>query len=253
MSTAQRALTGGLVLLLGGCATVNPMPDYGRAQDEVRVGTGARAIYQPGDEELARERVAQLLERGLTSEEAVQVALLNDRGLQELLFEIGVRRADAVQADLLSNPSLQAFVRLPIDGGSTTTEGGLLQNLVELWHLPVAKQAAERRVEQIILDVAHRAVGIAVQAKAAYLSALAARSAFAVAEANRKTAQDFLELTSERQDAGAVTQVDVNAARSAFLEQRVLVRTAKFAVLDAKRPLVLGRAARRDRTRRCPC
>lgn len=240
MSFARRTIVVGLLLVLGGCASVDPTPDYGRAQDEVTAATGAKALYQPGAEERAREQVAQLLEGGMTSQEAVQVALLNNRDLQELLLEIGVRRADAVQAGLLSNPSLGVLVRFPVDGGSTTTEGGLLQNLIELWHLPVRKHAAERQVEQVVLDVAHRAAILAAQTKAAYFSALASSSALSVAEENLATAQNFLELTLDRQEAGAATQVDVNAARSTYLEQQVLVRSAGFAALDAKRRLAIA-------------
>jgi cobalt-zinc-cadmium efflux system outer membrane protein len=206
----------------------------------VRAATGANALYQPGEEERARAQVTDLLGGGLTSQEAVQVALLNNRGLQELLFEIGVGRADAVQAGLLSNPSLQAVIRFPVDGGSTGAEGGILQNLIELWHLPVRKQVAEGQVERTVLDVAQHAVVVAAQAKAAYFTALASSSTLSVAEENLKTAQDFLDLTLERQEAGAATQVDVNAARSTFLEQQVLIRSARFAALDAKRRLSLA-------------
>ena len=240
MSATRRTIVGGLLLLLGGCASIDPAPDYARAQDEARAATGAKALYQPGEEERAREQVVVLLEGGLTSQEAVQVALLNNRALRELLFEIGVRRADAVQAGLLSNPSLEALVRFPEGGGSSTTEGGLVQNLIELQYLPARKQAAESHVERTVLDVAQRAVIVAAQAKAGYFTARASRSALSVAEENLKTAQDFLELTLERQEAGATTQVDVNAARSTHLEQQVLVRAAKFAALDAKRRLALA-------------
>lgn len=240
MSLASRTAIGGLLLVLGGCASVDPTPDYGRAQDEVRSATGASALYQPGEEERVREQVMDLLDGGLTSKEAVQVALLNNRGLQELLFEIGVGRADAVQAGLLSNPSLQAVLRIPVDGGSTGAEGGLLQNLIELWHLPARKQVAEGLVERTVLDVAQRAVVVAAHTKASYFTALASSSALSVAEENLKTAQDFLDLTLERQSAGAATQVDVNAARSTFLEQQVLIRSARFAALDAKRRLSLA-------------
>ena len=239
MIADRRNIMGGLLLFLGGCASVDPAPDYARAQDEVKAATGANALYLPGEEERAREQVAELLEGGLTSQEAVQAALLSNRELQELLFEIGVRRADAVQAGLLANPSLQAVLRFPVDGGSTSAEGGILLNLIELWHLPVRKQAAEGQVERTVLDVAQRAVIVAAQAKAAYFTALASSSALSVAAENLETAQDFLELTLERQEAGAATQVDVNAARSTFLEQQVIVRSARFAAFDAKRRLVL--------------
>lgn len=242
MATAQRRAVGLaiLLLILGGCASVDPRPDYSRAQEEVTAATGADALYLPGEEDRVREHVTALMADGLTAHGAVQVALLNNRSLQELLFEIGVSRADAVQAGLLSNPSLGALVRFPVDPGSAVTEAGLLQNLIELWHLPVRKRLAESQVERTILDVAHQAVVVAAQAKSTYFTALAATSGLAVAEENLETAEEFLELTRERQEAGAATQVDVNAARSRYLEQRVSVRSARFVAFDSKRRLALA-------------
>lgn len=244
MNTARLIGIGGLVLMLGGCASVNPTPDYGRVQEEVSVATGLDTLYHPGEEKSSREHVTELLEGGLTSQEAIQVALLNNHRLRELFFEIGVSRADAVQAGLLSNPSLEALIRIPVDGGNTMTEGGLIQNLAELWQIPLREQVSENRVERTVLDVAHYAVIVAAQAKSAYFTALAAESALSVAEENLETSQDFLDLTLERQAAGAATQVDVNAASSTNLEQQVLVRAARFAAIEARRSLafVLGLA-----------
>ena len=71
MTVVRWTSATGLLLVLGGCASVDPTQDYERTEDEVTAATGADALYRPGEEERARERVAQLLEDGLTSEEAV--------------------------------------------------------------------------------------------------------------------------------------------------------------------------------------
>lgn len=228
-----------LLAAITGCATVDPGPDYELAREEVKAATGEDTLYQPGEEERARKLVAELMKDGLTAKDAVQICLLNNRDLQQQLYEIGVRRADAVQAGLLSNPSLQLMVRFPLDGGRTNTEGGLIQNLIELWHLPVRSRVAESQVARTVLGVARRAVTLAAQAKSAYFTAVASSASLAVADENLNTAQEFLELTRERKDAGAATQVDENAARSGFLEQQVLVRSTRFAAFEAKRRLAL--------------
>jgi len=240
MSASKWIAAVSLVVILGGCATVNPAPDYDVAKDEVSAATGVASLYLPGEDERAQDQVAKLLEGGLSSHEAVQVALLNNHSLREMFFEIGVSRADAVQAGLLSNPSLDALVRFPVDTGSTVIEGGLLQNFAELWQVSARERAAEHQVERTVLDVAQHAVIVAAQTKSAYSSALAAVSTLMVAEENLSTAQEFLELTLERQEAGAATQVDVNAARSTFLEQRLLVRAARFTVIESRRKLALA-------------
>ena len=235
-----------LAIALGGCATVEPTPDYERARDAVMAATGEQGLFQPGEEEQVAERVDELLDGGLTVQESVQVSLLNNRELQALLYEIGVRRADAVQAGLLSNPSLGAVVRFPLGDGSTNTEAGLFGSIAELWQLSPRKRLAENELQQAVLEVAHTAASLAAQTKSAYFHASAAAAALEAAEDNHATAREFLELTLERQEAGAATQVDVNAARSEFLEQEALVRGARFEVFDTKRELslMLGVAGR---------
>ncbi|MCA9627076.1 MAG: TolC family protein [Myxococcales bacterium] len=229
-----------LAIALGGCATVDPTPDYERARDEVAAATGEESLFQPGEEEEVAARIEELLDGGLTAQESVQVGLLNNGELQARLYEIGVRRADAVQAGLLSNPSLGAVVRFPLGDGSTTTEAGLFGSIAELWQLSPRKRLAESQLERTVLEVAHMAASLAAQTKAAYFRASAATAALAAAEENHATAREFLDLTLERQEAGAATQVDVNAARSEFLEQVALVREARFTVFDAKRQLALA-------------
>jgi len=240
MSPVPRIAALSLVVILGGCANVNPAPDYDVAKDEVSAATGIASLYLPGEDERAQDQVAKLLEGGLTSHEAVQVALLNNHSLREMFFEIGVSRADAVQAGLLSNPSLDALVRFPVDTGSAVTEAGLLQNLAELWQVSARERVAEVQVERTVLDVAQHAVMVAAETKSAYSSALAAVSTLMVSEENLNTAQEFLNLTLEQQEAGAATQVDVNAARSTFLEQQLLVRAARFTVIESRRKLALA-------------
>src|SRR6188768_1230971 len=50
-------------------------------------------------------RVQALARETLTAERAVQIALLNNRSLLATFEEIGVARADLVEAGLLKNPS----------------------------------------------------------------------------------------------------------------------------------------------------
>ena len=222
-----------------GCASVDPVPDYEEARTRVTQVTGVPDLYQPGEEESAAQRVEELLLDGLSVEEAVEVALLNNGELRTLLFEIGVRRADAVQAGLLSNPSLNALVRFPLGGGSTVTEMGLVQNVIELWQLPARERMAEGLLAQTVLEVAHTAALLATETKVAYYRTVAALAARAAGRENRTTATEFLELTLERQAAGAATQVDLNAARSAYIEQSAAVREADYEVFDSGRDFLV--------------
>jgi len=228
-----------LFVAVGGCAVVDPSSEYERAGEEVRFATGEDALYHPEEAQEVQDRVAGLLRDGLTSKEAVQVALLNNRALQRRLLDIGLRHADAVQAGLLSNPSLDALVRFPTDDGSTATEFGLLLNLIELWRVPSQRRLAARELDRTVLEVAYDAATLAADTKSAYFAAVASSSVLSVAEVNLATAREFLELTRESRDAGAATLVDVNAAHSSLLEQQVQVGSARAAALASKRHLAL--------------
>ncbi len=166
------------------------------------------------------------------------MALLNNQQLQSQLIEIGLGHADVVQAGLFSNPSLEALVRFPLDGGSSNSEGGLLQNLAELWRVPARKRVAQSELERTILAVAHQAAALAAEAKADYVSAVTASQALLVAEENLETARQFYELSQERLQAGGSTQVEVNAAHSRLLEQRASAMSARFDTARARLQLV---------------
>ncbi len=230
-----------LLAALGGCAgvEVDPAPDYDVVQEKVATATGSTGLFRPGEEEEVAGLVADLLKDGLTVDESVQISLLNNGDLQALLYEIGMRRADAVQAGLLSNPTLGALVLFPFDGGSTATEVGLLQNIIEFWQLSPRKRLAQGQLERTILEVAHDAAGLAIEARTAYFHAYSASMGLTAAQENHAAARKFLDFTLERQEAGAATQVDVNAARSQFLEQENLIRRAQFTASDTKRDLLL--------------
>ena len=52
----------------------------------------------------------------MTADDAVQIAMLNNRDLQALYSELGLAQADLVQAGLFRNPILDAAVFFPLSG-----------------------------------------------------------------------------------------------------------------------------------------
>lgn len=110
-------LTGAAWLLLSGCASINPGPDYERTARIIAERTGVEDVYDPQTEAAIEGKVGELLDGGLTTDEAVRVALLNNKSFQAIFYDIGASRADVVQSGLLTNPSLSLSVRLPEGGG----------------------------------------------------------------------------------------------------------------------------------------
>jgi len=223
---------------VGGCATVNPRPDYDRTADHVAASTGHRFGYRPyGDEQAIHSQVQELLRGGLTANEAAEVCLLNNRRLQAALYEVGAARADVVQAGLLSNPTLSFGLRFPDAGGLANFEAALVQNLADLWQIPVRKRAAERVLDRTILQVA-REVSVAVfETKTAYYRARQADRKREIAAESVQIAQQVLDLALARQQAGAGSEVDVNLARSEVQDAELALRTTTLEAFVARSAL----------------
>ncbi len=243
---AVAAVAGGV--LLAGCARVDPRPDYQQAQAWVEQSTGAQRLFDPQRRAEDAELVSRLLEDGLTADEAVQVALLNNAGLQEALYEIGVARADLVQAGLLSNPVLGVAFRLPAGGGLANIDLDLAQNIAELWQMPVRKRIARRDLERTIFQVAQQAVATATEARRRYYAAVAADRRLEIARQNVVLSEEVLELTRFRRQAGAGSELDVNLARGVVLEARRQSAELRLEASSARRALAdqLGLSLRAD-------
>lgn len=224
-------------LLLAGCATVEPRADYGRVMERVREATGVGEVYRPGEEERIAAQVDELFVDGLTVDEAVTIALLNNPSLQSWLFDVGIARADVVQAGLFSNPSLGVSMRFPEAGGLANLEASLAQNIAELWQIPVRKQAAERSLDAAILDVARRGTRLAADTKRAYFSAVQAAELHNVVRENLDVARRLETLTEEQLEAGAAGQLEVNLASGEVVEAELEAESTRLAADNARRAL----------------
>ena len=95
-------------LPLSGCKSLTA--DGGMAFVEQVADTELRkevvAIRTPDQAEEVHARVAGLLRKPLTADSAVQIALLNNRGLQAAFNALGIAEAEMVQAHLPPSPTV---------------------------------------------------------------------------------------------------------------------------------------------------
>lgn len=237
-----------LGLLTVGCAQVKPQADYERVDQNIHDVTGQVTSYRPGEETVAAEQVNLLLEGGLSLDDAVRLALLNNPSIQAGFFRVGMSRADFVQSGLFSNPSLAMSFAFPEGGGRSNIQGTLAQNVVDLWQIPIRKRIAQARLDQEVLSLAQQAARLVVDSKVAYYVSVGASRNQEIAEANLKLATGLLETTLARQKAGTIGELDVNLARGTVLNNELDVQTARLDAANARRRLavLLGLTVRAD-------
>ncbi len=226
------------VLIAGvGCATVDPKLDYSQTQTLIEQSTGVAESYSPEEEGLAADELNACLSDGLTLDEAVRIALLNNRKLQAAFFDIGMARADWVQSGLLSNPSLGIGIMFPEGGGRSNIQGSLAQNIVDLWQMPVKKRIAEHQVEGQVVRVARLAGELAAETKRAYYAAVAANDLVTIAKENLALLGKSYDAIRAQREAGVASPLDENLQRGESLRAELDLRDARLASINAKRSL----------------
>jgi len=188
---------------LGGCATFTPDGGFTPVGEAVRERIGKEAAWSRTDAE--REaldvRVTALLAKGpLSADDAVQVALLNNRGLQAQIADLGVAEADLVQAGRLPNPRFS--LHRVSDEHHYKLERAISFNLLSLAALPLVSDIEKRRFaaaqQRAVLDV----LRLASDTRKAWVAAVATEEALRYMRQVRLAADAGAELASRMAKAG---------------------------------------------------
>jgi outer membrane protein TolC len=162
------------LVLLSGCATFSPDGGFGAVEQRSKqlVNKDVKWVRSDTDRSLIASRVAELLKNPLSVDDSVQLALLNNQGLQAAFAELGIAEADVVQAGRLPNPgfSIGRLTR----GDEVEIERGLHLNIIGLILMPFKKEMEQRRFQAVQNDAAISAIKLAAQTRKAYFTAVAA-------------------------------------------------------------------------------
>ena len=160
--------------VLGGCASFSPDGGFAAVEKTAkdRLGKDVRWARSEADQDSIATRVSELLSKPLTVDDAVQVALLNNRGLQATFQDLGIGEAEVVQAGRLPNPGF-SFGRMS-RGDEREIERGLHFNIARLIAMPFIGQMEARRFEQTKGMVAMSVLSLAADTRKAYYNAVAA-------------------------------------------------------------------------------
>ena len=161
-------------LLLSGCATFSPDRGMGVVADvaDHTIKKDVVAIRSVDEAQRANDDVTRLLRRALTVDTAVQVALLNNRGLQATYNELALAEADRVQESLLPNPTFS--ISRIAGGGVVEIQRQVVGDILALATLPFRSEIAKQRFRQAQLRAALETLRLAADVRRAYYRAVAA-------------------------------------------------------------------------------
>lgn len=244
MSGLSRAVVVALVgLLAAGCAKFTDDGGMAPVTDGVRreIGRDAVKLSSPEDMRRARERVQALLAEPLSEEAAVQIALLNNRGLQAAYNDLGISEADYVQTSLPPNP---AIVLNRTFGTGSFVEFGfqLVGNLLAFATLPAKTEIAKREFEEARYRAVATTLSLTIDVRRAYVRALAAQQRLALLDQARQTADASAQLMKQLGETGAANKLDQARVSAFYADLSVQVAQARLAVTTSREALtrILG-------------
>ena len=211
----MRIFIPALVLLaMAGCASLSDDARFSPVEQAVKERTGAETKWARGEDDAnsVRGRIKELLAKPLGPTEAVQVALLNNPGLQASYAEVGIAEADLVQASRWRGPTF-SFARLRRHD-EKEIERGVFFDVMGLLTIPLSTRASESRLAAAQNRAAGEGLRIALDTRKSWFQAVAAQetakymaqvkeSAEASAELARRMASigNFPKLTQAREQA----------------------------------------------------
>jgi outer membrane protein TolC len=206
--------------------------------DDVRKTTAARIRhdvrwYEHDSESRAQARTRELLAKPLDVDAAVQIALLNNQGLQASFEELGMARGRLVQALSVPNPTVEAAIRFRGSDNPELEVGGMI-DLTELLLLPWRGGSASAGLDAAKLEVAGRVLDLAYAVRIVFFEYQAALQTLALRNEVLSALRASFAAAEALHEAGNITDLSFANERALYEEERLSHASAE-ATLAGKR------------------
>jgi outer membrane protein TolC len=202
------AVAAAAALPLAACKTLSPdggmEPVAAFASHEL--GKDVTVVRDQEGAEDVRRTVTRLLARPLTADAAVQIALLNNRGLQAAYNELGAAEAVMVGASLPPSPTV-SLSRLA-GSGEIEIERKIIGDILALATLPVRADIAAERFRQAQLRAVGETLRVAADARRAWYRAVAAEELAGLLTQAQTAARTASQLARRLGETGALNKLD---------------------------------------------
>lgn len=149
------------------------------------------------------------IEDGISADEAVTTALWNNAAFQEALAQLGISRAQLLDAGLFPDPQVQIFLPL----GPKQFELTGYQALDALWLRPIRQRAAELDLVRVTDQLVQNGLNVIRDVRLAHANLLMAQQQLELADETLELRQEIARLAKKRADAGAISELEAAAPK----------------------------------------
>jgi cobalt-zinc-cadmium efflux system outer membrane protein len=185
----------------------------------------------------AAEGVRSLLRRKLTADDAVQVAVLNNRDVQAMYSDLGVAQADLVQAGLLRNPIVDASVLFHLGPVRPDIQLGVVFSLLDALYVPLRKRVAAAQFEEIKRLVTGAVLDFVLDVRHAFYMHQANEQLLELRRTIAQALDAAFEASRRLHEAGNITDLDLARDRAARERSKLALRSAEVSVRESRERL----------------
>jgi outer membrane protein TolC len=239
----KRIAVGVLPLVVSGCVSADGgfESKFGFSRVSAETGSVLRKetvwVQNARESEGIRTRVRSMVQRKtLSADTAVQVALLNNRGLQAAYADIGASTAEAWQESLFVNPSVSIGASQVT--AARTIEGVVAANIVAFITRERRLEVASIRLAETQMKAVERTLSVAAETRAAWIEAVSAWEQVSYLNRAKAAADAAAELASKLGGTGAMTKADQAREQVLYAELTGRAAEARLAARLAKERLI---------------
>lgn len=205
------------LLALTGCSTISKNEVFEGVKKET--GQSVQWINTPQEAALVDKSVNDLLSQPLTQDNAVRIALINNRALQQTYEEIGISQSDLVQAGLMSNPLLGYSIGR--GGGSTTSTMSLDVAFLDVLWIPLRRELGGLALEETQFRVGDEVLKTVREVQKAYIDARVAQEKVALFATLLKSHEASMQLAIRQNTAGNLSKRNLLKMQDTYAHARL--------------------------------
>ena len=206
------------VALSAGCAANHVMIGREQIDDEIRSRTGKGIQVDAGRTPVPS---GVSIDDGLSADEAVAIALWNSPAFEATLADLGIARADLIDARLLKNPVLSLL--FPV--GPKQLEWTLQFAVDAVWQRPRRMAAASLNLQVVGQRLVSDGLMLVASVRQAYADASAAERRVALAAENVELSTRIAGIAEARLRAGDISELEARAPRTDAAQARLALRS----------------------------
>jgi outer membrane protein, heavy metal efflux system len=213
---------------------------FRKVEEEVgeRAGADVRWEKEMASREETSAIVQKLLKKPLTVSSAVQIVLLNNRGLQVTFEKVGIAQADVIEAVTVPNPSVDFEVQFPVVAGTLNRYAWLVaQEFVQILMIPLKKKISEAQLEAVELRVADETLDLVEKVKVAFFMVQADQQLISRLKLIQETNTASLELAQKQYQAGNITDLALLQLQASYSQGRLDIAKAEADSRDKREEL----------------